>query len=354
MTWRNKVAGWSVGAVAWFAFSTVPLVWAGPPSTASASEAGCEMGGTVTMPARVAIHAAADTSSPIGRFTGAPSALSVLRSPAGSDRMAVQTGSGRGSFRLTGYVASAELPVVTTAPVVVVDGHLWIVGGQEVRVAGAERGRLRVEKRLRRPIDQTFTAWAPCGSLGLGVESPPESHVAGNALGYVVKGPAVELYDQWGAGQKLVTLLRRSSNGPGLLLFSTERRGSWVRVEYSGAVRIDAWARARDLEALPPGEIMDSAPSVTLQSRRVLRLAKQGREVRSTSEVPIRLEPHANAPVVGVIEADTDTTVVHEAAGTWLSVLPRSMNVAPYGDGNFWVLRSELEPGRGGSTQTGR
>ena len=210
-------------------------------------------------------------------------------------------------------------------------------------MVGAERNRLKIEKQLTRPIDQTFAAWAPCGTVGLGSSTAPETHVAGNALGYVVKRPALELFDHWGAHQKLVTVLRRSSVGSGILLFSTERRGSWVRVEYSGAIGIDAWARARDLEALPPGEIMDNPPTTTLHSRRALRLARSGRQIRSTDEVPIRLEPRADAPVVGAIEPDTDTIVVHEAAAVWVSVLPKSMNVAPPGDGNFWVLRAELE-----------
>ena len=42
---------------------------------------------------------------------------------------------------------------------------------------------------------------------------------------------------------------RRADTAPGILLSSTERREDWVRVEYHGEVVIDAWARARDLQA---------------------------------------------------------------------------------------------------------
>ena len=56
-------------------------------------------------------------------------------------------------------------------------------------------------------------------------------------------------------------------------------------------------------------------------------------------------------PVVGRIEANTETYVLDIVAG-WASVLPKSLNVTPHGDYQFWVKASEL--GIGSAVVPGR
>ena len=40
--------------------------------------------------------------------------------------------------------------------------------------------------------------------------------------------------------------------------------------------------------------------------------------------------------VIGKIEPGTETYVLDTVAG-WTSVLPKALNVMPYGEGQFWV-----------------
>lgn len=312
------------------------------PRAAPLEQVGCDLRGSARMPSNVIVYLSADGRTPVARFTGARSALWLTRVPAGSSRLGIQTGTGTGSFRIRGYIHAAAVPVVSKTRLDVTQDHLWIAEGQSVRVVESGKGRFRVEKRLTDPIDQTFTAWASCEQLALGPGWPSPSRIPGSALGHVLKQPSIELYDAWHASRKLVTRLHRSSQGSGVLLFSTRRMGEWVRVLYFGGVEIDAWAPARALVALPPGEIVDGSPTAPFEPSRTLRLAESTREIRSNAEVPIRVEAREQAPIVGVIEPDTDTVVVNDVAG-WSSVMPRSMHVAPYNDGAFWVRTSELE-----------
>ena len=171
---------------------------------------------------------------------------------------------------------------------------------------------------------------------------PSPSRVPGTALSYVLEAPTIELYDDWRAGRRRLTSLQRSPQGAGLLVFSTQRTAQWVRVLYFGGVEIDAWVPSQDLVALPPGEISDGSPAAPVDVSRTLKLAEWMRETRTHAEVPIRLQAREQAPVVGVVERDTDTVVVNEVAG-WSSVVPRSMHVAPYGGGGFWVRTGELD-----------
>jgi hypothetical protein len=332
--------------IGWFAFA-LPCAGetarAPTPSGSPAEPVGCDLRGSARMPSNVVLYWTVDGRTPVARFTGARSALWLTRVPAGSNRLGIQTGTGTGSFRIRGYIDAGQAPVVSKTRLDVTSGHLWIAEGQSVRVVQPGNGRLKVEKRLTDPIDQTFSAWATCHELALGAGwPPPPSRVPGTALGYVLREPTIELFDDWRASRKLIASLHRSSRGSGLLLFGTQRVGEWVRVLYFGGIEIDAWAPARNLVALPPGEIVDGSPSAPFDSNRTLRLAESTREIRPNAEVPIRLEARERAPVVGVIEPNTDTIVVNDMAG-WSSVMPRSMHVAPYNDGAFWVRTNELE-----------
>src|SRR5262245_50436043 len=62
----------------------------------------------------------------VARFSGGESAVTLLAPPSdGSDLARIETGTGRGSFRLNGYVKASELRLYTSYAVPVVSGHVW-------------------------------------------------------------------------------------------------------------------------------------------------------------------------------------------------------------------------------------
>ena len=66
----------------------------------------------------------------LARFSGGESAVSLLAPPAGgSDLARIETGTGRGSFRLAGFVKAAELRVYANYSLPVVSGHVSIAAG---------------------------------------------------------------------------------------------------------------------------------------------------------------------------------------------------------------------------------
>jgi hypothetical protein len=297
--------------------------------------------GTAQMPPDVLIYDKQNQA--FARFTGGETALSVSDFSASQTppRVRVQTGTGSGSFRLDGYVDAGKVPVYTKRNVPVVAGHVWIGANQLVGVIGAWTGQLKVKKTVTRPMSQSFSGAAACDSFTLEARTPPGWSVPGHARGYVVKQDSIELYEDADEGRVVVTLYR-ASDSEGILVWSSERKGGWVHVEYHGEIVIDAWARARDLQALPPGERMDEAagPTIKKGTPRV-SLQNPPRLVTTTHEVPIRIKAADTSPVVGRIEPNTETYVLDVMAG-WASVLPKSLHVTPHADYHFWVKANEL------------
>jgi hypothetical protein len=299
--------------------------------------------GTATPSQDTEIFDAATGGRAFAHFAGAEVPVSEAQFPAdaATGRASISTGSGRGNFHVSGFVNPAKIPVYTTTRVAVVADHLWIGEGRQVTVLGAEGAHLKVSRRLTSPIDQTFIARAACSALALSATTPPGWNVPGFAHGYVVKRSSVELFDS-SSGKNTVTTLRRAASAPGILLWSTEQRADWVHVEFHGEVIIDAWARTQDLEALAPGETMDqlAGPAYSRSSQH-LALAGQPRVVRTTQQVPLFAKASATGASIGWIEPDTDTYVIDTMAG-WVSVMPKSLNVVPSGDGHFWVKSADF------------
>jgi hypothetical protein len=316
---------------------------AAPPARAqvtSGSGNQCLVSGQPVMPFDLDVYDQPSGGSAIARFTGGQTALAASDFPRSGGRARVRTGTGTGSFRIAGYVDASRIPVFTAQDVAVVPSHLWIAEQRRVRVTGASPGKLQVELRVSAPIQQTFTTRASCGELTLTQQTAPGWTVPGHARGYVVKQDEARMYAT--PGGDLVTVLRRAPASAGILLWSRERQGAWVHVEYHGDIRLDAWARAGELEALPPGETMDQLRRPVLQrgSPR-LRLAEKPRVVRTTKQVPLRTTTSESSPIIGFIEADTDTYVLEVVAG-WASVMPEAMNIAPVAGGEFWVKAADL------------
>lgn len=279
----------------------------------------------------------------VARFSGAVTELVAEGFPAApTGRVRVTTGTGKGSFRVHGFTPVRELSLYSASPIAVAPGHVWIAPGKSLSFLGSGRGALHVEKRVTVPFAQSFRAWAPCAAVSLARPSAAPVTPQGDARGYVVRRSRLDLLgDPRRPEARLLTLLS-SPQAPPALFFGREQRGDWLRVEYRGEMIIDAWVRAGDLEALPRGETLDQL-GADAGSKISAQLAVQGepRVVKASREVPFRARALESEPPIGVIEPEAEAYVLDIVAG-WVSVMPKSLQVVPRPDGQFWVRAEEL------------
>jgi len=297
----------------------------------------CVLRGETTIPDGVGIFDAAADGMEIGHFTGTRVALTVSSFPEGS---AGRSGIETSGFRVKGFVRARDIPAYTARPVPIYAGHVSIGEGRKVAVIGSGPGRLHVEKTLSTPISGTFQGWAPCDAVSLSPKVPPGWAPPGGARGYVVKRGKIDLYAE--SRGDLVATLSRGAEPSKILFWGGEPGDGFVHVEYHGDLLIDAWARAQDLSALPPGETMDQLAPGTPQPG-VARIQMQGRAkvVRTSTAVQLRAAATDAAVTIGGIDAGMDVVVVDVVAG-WASVLPVSLAIAPSGAAQFWVRARDL------------
>ncbi|HEY2405323.1 MAG TPA: hypothetical protein VGI10_04945 [Polyangiaceae bacterium] len=306
-----------------------------PPAAAQ-----CQVHGTAQPAVNTVISDAQGRA--LARFSGGDTALQVSefpRDPHGKAR--IETGTGTGSFRVRGFVDAGSLPLYTAASVPVSAGHVWIAPHRRVNLLNASGDKLRVEKKVTTPLQQTFTGSAPCGSFSLDPGTAAGFSPPGDARGYELKRDSLDLYDDAESGTLIATLVRSPAT-EAVLFFSTERKGAWVHIEYQGEVIVDAWAKAADLAMLPRGETIDQlAPSILQHTRPQMAFQGQPQLVKTHKEVALRLAAKDGEPMIGVIEPDTETYVLDRVAG-WANVMPKSLNVVPPTDGQFWVKSADL------------
>ena len=279
----------------------------------------------------------------IARFSGGESAVTLLAPPAGGTDLArIETGTGRGSFRLAGFVKSAELPIFANSAVPVVSGHVWLGAGVRVTLAGSSGGKVRIEKQLTTPLNQRFSALGECSALTFTPPTPPSFTMPGAARVFLMKVQLLDLYDEVPPTGSPITTLQRAQTVDNVRFFSTEQRGGFVHIQYQGDVNIDAWAKASDLTPLARGETSDVPPSsYSMSTPPQLQLAQLPRVVKTTRELPLRIAAKDAEAPVGVIEADTEVYVMDTVAG-WAKVLPKSLHVLPAGELSFWVKGADL------------
>ena len=279
----------------------------------------------------------------VARFSGGESAVTLLAPPAdGSDQARIETGTGKGSFRIQGFVRAAELRTFSNVSIPIVSGHVWLRPGTRVIAAGLTAGKVKVEKQVTAPFNQRFHALTECGSLTF--TPPPQSGFStpGNARVYLMKVSLLDLYDEAAPQGRIIFTLQRSEQTSNVRFFSTEQRGGFVHIQYGGEIGIDAWAKASDLQALPRGETSDvPSASYTLTSPPQLQLQTTPRIVQTKRELPLRISARDAEAPIGVIEADTDVYVMDVVAG-WANVLPKSLHVLPAGNNSFWVKAADL------------
>jgi hypothetical protein len=317
---------------------------AAPPSARSAeaaSSASCLLSGRSFFDKDTQLNDAAGRE--IARFSGADSAVKLLSAPSDASGLSrIETGTGRGSFRLSGFVPASQLRVYTLQRIPVVPGHVFIDSGTRVTLAGASGTQLKVIKQVQTPFNQRFSATAECGALTLAPGVPPGFSPPGDARVYLMKQSMMDLYSGGPPDATIVTTLQKSPLADNVRFFSTEQRAGFVRVQYRAEIVIDGWAKASDLKALPRGETADVASAVaTFNSPPQLKLEKAPRVVKTTAEVPLRLAAKPTEKPVGVIEPDTEVLVL-EVIADWATVLPKSLHVLPPPEAQFWVKMSDL------------
>jgi hypothetical protein len=279
---------------------------------------------------------------PIARFSGAEASVSVSAiTLASSARAFVETGTGRGNLRVRGFVEARKLPAFTLQTVPVFAGNVVIGAQRPVSIVGAAAdGKLKVEKVLATPVQQTFTAWTTCPALTLTPGVPPAWSPAGDARGYVARRGSIELFDAPQGNS--VGQLYKAPAVPGLLFFSSEQANGWVHVEMHGEIIATAWAKASDLSPLPRGETMDQlAPPNTTRTPARLVVPGAPKVARALKEVMVRGAASDTELPIGVLELDAEVYVVDVMAG-WASVMPRALDVVPPEGGSFWVKKSDL------------
>ncbi len=309
----------------------------GPPQAPTIQ---CSLRGQSVMPDSVSIVDA--QGRPVARFSGASTPLVASDFPGNAQgRVRIETGFGAGSFRIRGFLDAGQLPLFTAVSVAVTPGHIWIASNRSVTLLGAASGRLRVEKKLSTPLQQAFHAAGECSAFSLEPGTPAGFSPPGAARSYELKRESLELYGDPGADAP-VTTLHRSPYVEAVSFFGGEQRGAFIHIEYHGEVVIDGWAKASALSALPPGEIMDQlAPPMSQHSAPRMALPAQPKLVRPSRDVLLRSVAKESEPAIGVIEPGTETYVLDQVAG-WASVLPKSMNVLPRADGQFWAKSNDL------------
>lgn len=313
------------------------MVWMGTAPRAARAADDCTLRGSPVLPATLALYDAPEGGQELGHFTGTKVTVTVSRFPdAAGGRAVIETA----GFRLKAFVRARDLPVYTARSVPIYAGHVWINEARRVAVIGATRGRLHVEKALSGPMSGYFHGWAPCDALTLDERVPPGWAPPGGARGFVLKQDRVELFAA--PRGDVVTTVERAGGSAGVLFWGTDREGAWVHVEHHGDVLLDVWARAQDLDPLPPGETMDQlAPPRTITGSPQLSIQGAAKTVHVDHAVGIRSAATDAATVIGGIDPGTDVLVLDTVAG-WASVVPRALTLMPSDAHGFWVRAKEL------------
>jgi hypothetical protein len=308
-----------------------------PPNPGSGTS--CVIQGNSLPPKDQAVYSAATGGVRIASFSGAFAPLKATNFPADSGNGRVQINTA-GGFRIEGFTDARAIPVWAARDIPVVADHLWISGGRSLRVLGAQPGKLRVELPARGSLAQAVTATVGCDALSFGKVPPPLFEVPGNARGYVAKRGEVDLHGS--ASGDLAYTLHASGDGSGLLLWSTETRGAYVRVVSRFELFVDAWVKRADLKPLPRGEMMDQlVPPEVVQNPPQLALSSFVSVVQASRPVAIHFGRGDATPTIGELETGAEVYVIDLILG-WASVVPKSLHIMPPEEKGFWVKASEL------------
>ncbi len=310
------------------------------------SGAACQLVGRAEPPRNLVVYDAPSGGRPIARLTGGAVRLvvsDVPANPAASRSALVVDPDG---FRISGYADGARLPLYAKKPLEVIAGHLWIGTSQPLTALAARTGQLEIQAQVRSSVQQTFSAWASCADLSLEASFQPPAQPSPeqpSPRGYVATPESIELFAAPGDTASL-TALTRSSWSDGIVFHSTETRKGYVHVRYDAEIVVDAWARVRDLKAIPKGELVDQLAPLAQRTLKTsnLKLTTQPAILLATRALPLRLSAQKEALTVGAVQPGTELYLIDRVA-EWARVLPKSLLLtAPEGE-PYWALAAELD-----------
>jgi hypothetical protein len=266
--------------------------------------------------------------------------LSDLPADPTTGRAKVKTGKGSGSVRIEGYLDASKIPLSTKQDASVVDGHVWIGKGEPVKLRGASPGKLQVEMTVT-ATKQRLKAKASCSAFAVGKVAAGDHETPSTAKRYVLRSSTLDLYDEPTGG--VIFTIEVPGPESGILLWSTETRGSFVHVQHGGSIVIDAYAKLGDLKAFPKGEMLDELSGGSLVDFKAPKLKVEGstRELKVSKDVPLRLAANESAKPIGVLEQDAEVIVIDTVAG-WSRLFPKGLEVIPPEGKDFWAKASDL------------
>ncbi len=333
------------------ALADVPLPAQVPSSTSApaappGSGAACQLVGRAEPPRNLVVYDAPSGGRPIARLTGGALRLVVSDLPAnpaaGRSALVVDPD----GFRISGYADVARLPLYPKKPLEVLAGHLWIGTTQALTAIAARTGQLEIQAQIRSSVQQTFSAWASCTDLSLeaSFQAPTQPSTEEPSPRFYVATPeSLELFAAPGDSTPL-TSLTRSGWSDGIVFHSTETKKGFVHVRYDAEIVVDAWARARDLKAVPKGELVDQLAPLAQRTLKTsnLKLTTQPAILLATRALPVRLSAQKEAPAVGAVQPGTELYLI-DRVGEWARVLPKSLLLtAPEGE-PYWALAADLD-----------
>lgn len=345
----------STGAALRHTITTVCLVWqafsiAAPARAddAAAKQATtspvsqCTIKGSQPPAKGTQLYDAASGGRLIAEFSGAivPLQLSEIPADPTSGRAKVATSNGSATVRLEGYVAPTALTVYAVKDLPIAAGHVWISDGQKVKLTKAQQNQLTGEITIAGSASQVVKGTAACDSFALERGSVTTFTVPGGGRGFQMKSSSLDLYDD-ANGTSVFTL--NMQEGTSQLLWSTESKAGYVRLQMRGDITVDAWAKWSQVNPLKKGEMMDQANTAAISSVNgaTLVLDKPPPLLKAPKDIPIRARRDEKEKAIGVIEKDAEFYVTETIVG-WANILPKHLGMTSPAEGGFWILSSDV------------
>lgn len=304
----------------------------------------CVVKGKGVIEKGVFIYSAKEGGTPIAGFATQEVSLELSDVPADptTGRAKVKTGKGSGSVRIEGWIDATKIPLSARTDIAIAPSHVWIGRGEQLKLKGASPGKLQVETTIS-ATQQKLKAKASCNEVTVGRLKIDDSPIPSGAKKFVLKKTSVELFDE-PKGTSVFTLEVPVAEG-GVLLYSSEAKSGYTRVQHGGSLIIDAWAKTADLKPFPKGEMLDALGAANMVSISPAKLKVEGstKEVKVTKDVPLRLTANDAVKPIGVIEEGAEVIVVDTIAD-WSRVYPKGLEIIPPDGKDFWVKAKDLAP----------
>lgn len=318
-----------------------PAVPAAPDDGAGAD---CVVKGKGVIEKGVFIYSAKEGGTPIAGFATQEVTLELSDVPADptTHRAKVKTGKGSGSVRIEGWIDATKIPISARQDIAIVPTHVWIGRGEPVKLKAASSGKLHVQTTIS-ATQQTLKAKASCGELTVGRIKVDEFQIPSGSKKYVLKKTSLDLYDDASGGSSVFTIEVPNAEA-GVLLYSSEQKGGFTRVQHGGSLVVDAWAKTADLKLFPKGEMLDQLGSSSMVSISPAKLKVDGatKEVKVSKDVSLRLSANDAVKPIGVIEDGAEVIVV-DTVGEWSRVFPKGLEIIPPDGKDFWVKAADLK-----------